>query len=69
MTDKLMRSSHWARREFDLTSMPSPKTIRSWIKSGIIEGRFIDGKAYVFVSEKAGLDSNVVNSVRDLLRA
>ncbi|MBM7070582.1 hypothetical protein JQC92_00795 [Shewanella sp. 202IG2-18] len=69
MNDKLMKASLWARREFDVDSTPSPKTIRSWIKSGIIEGRFIDGKAYVFTQEKAGLAPSISKSVGELLRA
>ncbi|RLV59464.1 hypothetical protein D5018_11805 [Parashewanella curva] len=69
MNHKLMRASAWAKREFDQGSMPTAKTIRSWIKSGIIEGRFIDGKAYVFANERAGMMSKVSDDVSALLRA
>ncbi|RLV60410.1 hypothetical protein D5018_07060 [Parashewanella curva] len=69
MNHKLMKASHWAKREFDQGSMPCAKTLRNWIKSGIVEGRFIDGKPYVFANERAGIDARVADGVKALLRA
>ncbi|MBM7073256.1 hypothetical protein JQC92_14675 [Shewanella sp. 202IG2-18] len=65
---KLMKATYWARREFSAGSVPCHNTIKKWINDGVISGRVIGNKAYVFASEKAGLDNNVSRVVNELLR-
>lgn len=66
-TGKLMRASQWAKREFAPGSVPTARTLRGWITSGHVQGRIIDGAAFIFDTEKAGLDSEVSFAVRNLL--
>lgn len=68
MTGKLMRASKWAKREFAPGSVPTARTLRQWIENGVVEGRIIDGAAFIFDTEKAGLDSQVSTAVSKLLK-
>ncbi len=65
---KLMKGAQWAKREFIPGSVPCPQTIQKWVERGVVNGRIIDGTAYVFVDQKAGLDSGIQHAVNDLLR-
>ncbi|RLV58615.1 hypothetical protein D5018_16475 [Parashewanella curva] len=68
MQPKLMRASLWVQREFSKGSAPSHVTIRKWIQNGVIAGRMINGCAYVFDDQCAGIDSQVTKIVDDLMR-
>ncbi|MCL1078715.1 hypothetical protein D5R81_12560 [Parashewanella spongiae] len=68
MKQKLMKVNQWIKREFAKGSEPSLVTVRKWIKTGVIAGRFINGGAYVFDDQSAGLDDNVKQIVQDLMR-
>ncbi len=68
MKQKLMKATKWISREFAKGSQPSLVTVRKWIQTGAIAGRMINGGAYVFDDQSAGLDSQVNKIVKDLLR-
>ena len=65
---KLMRGMQWAKREFSNGSIPDRSTLRRWVERGVIEGRVIDNKVYIFDSERAGLIPDVSKFVDELLR-
>ncbi|WP_133406871.1 hypothetical protein [Parashewanella tropica] len=67
--NKLMRASNWAKREFCKDSIPDGMTLKRWVERGVIKGRIVDGKTYVFDSEHAGLDTDVSKVVKNLLSA
>ncbi|MBQ4864580.1 hypothetical protein J8L98_23130 [Pseudoalteromonas sp. MMG013] len=68
MSGKLMRASQWAKREFTPGSIPTARTLRQWVENGVVEGRIIDGAAFIFDTEKAGLNSQVSSAVNSLLK-
>ncbi len=68
MADRLMKASAWATREFSAESKPDNRTIKSWIENGVIRGRVIDSKAYVFESVRYGVESNVSIAVDSLIK-
>ncbi|MBM7074493.1 hypothetical protein JQC92_21150 [Shewanella sp. 202IG2-18] len=68
MKQKLMKATKWVNREFAKDSQPSLVTVRKWIQNGVIAGRMINGGAYVFDDQSAGLDSHVNKIVKDLMR-
>ena len=65
---KLMRAMQWAKREFSNGSVPDRTTLKRWVERGVIEGRVIDNKVYVFDTERAGLIPDVSKFVDELLR-
>ena len=68
MADKLMKVSAWSAREFSPESIPDPRTVKSWIENGVIRGRIIDSKAYVFESVRYGVEEQVSTAVDALIR-
>lgn len=65
---KLMKASLWASREFEVNSQPDNRTIKRWIETGKIQGRIIDERAYVFSTEKFGVDHRVSAHVNKLIK-
>lgn len=65
---KLMRASLWAGREFESGSIPDNRTIKRWIENGALRGKVVDGMAWVYSSERWGVDSVVSSSVFKLLQ-
>lgn len=51
---KLMKASLWARREFEINSIPDNRTIKRWIEIGKLKGKIVDGGAWVASSERWG---------------
>lgn len=68
MADRLMKASAWAVREFSPESAPDNRTIKSWIENGVIRGRIIDSKAYVFESVQYGVEETISSAVSALIR-
>ncbi len=64
---KLMKASKWAHREFDKDSIPNPRTIKRWVKDGVVNGRIIDESVWVFSSEKMGVATSISNHVNALI--
>lgn len=67
MADRLMKASAWAVREFSPESAPDNRTIKSWIENGVIRGRIIDNKSYVFESVRYGVEEKVSSAVTALI--
>lgn len=68
MADRLMKASAWSAREFSPESAPDNRTIKSWIENGVIRGRIIDNKAYVFESVQYGVEDTISSAVSSLIR-
>lgn len=66
-TQKLMKSSQWARREFEEGSIPCHKTVKRWVVNGVIAGKIIDQSVWVYSSEKMGVQSNINAHVNSLI--
>ncbi len=64
---KLMKASHWGQREFEKGSVPDNRTIRRWVQNGILRGKIVDNSAWVYSSERWGVDSMVSHKVKQLL--
>ena len=45
---KLMRASAWAKREFESGSEPDNRTIKKWVRNGVLQGRIVDGSVWSF---------------------
>ena len=68
MADRLMKASAWAAREFSPESAPDNRTIKAWIENGVIRGRIIDNKSYVFESVRYGVEEKVSSVVTALIK-
>ncbi len=68
MADRLMKASAWSAREFSPESIPDLRTVKSWIENGVIRGRIIDNKSYVFESVRYGVEEQVSTVVNALIR-
>lgn len=66
---KLMKASAWAKREFEDGSIPDNRTIKRWVTIGEVRGKIVDGAAWVYSSEKWGVESDIASYVSDLIRA
>lgn len=64
---KLMKASLWARREFEINSIPDNRTIKRWIEMGKLKGKIVDGGAWVASSERWGVDSDISSAVSHLI--
>ncbi|TKI04806.1 hypothetical protein [Martelella alba] len=67
-TGKLMKASLWSRREFEEDSIPDLRTIKRWVRDGLLRGKIIDTSVWVYSSEKWGVDSIVSQRVSELIR-
>lgn len=66
-SDKLMKASNWAKREFEFDSLPDNRTIKKWIENSCLRGRIINGSVWVYSSEKWGVDATVSQAVMQLI--
>ncbi|MDC9616261.1 hypothetical protein PSI19_20910 [Xenorhabdus khoisanae] len=66
--DKLMKASAWGNREFEIGSIPDNRTIKRWIEIGQLRGKIVDGSAWVYSSEKWGVDSIISSQVNKLIK-
>ncbi|CAI1522763.1 hypothetical protein [Serratia fonticola] len=64
---KLMKASAWGKREFEVGSIPDNRTIRRWIEKGELQGRIVDGAAWVISTEKWGVNAVVSQRVHQLI--
>jgi hypothetical protein len=65
---KLMKASAWGKREFEVGSIPDNRTIKRWIEIGKLQGKVVDGAAFVASTEKWGVQSNISHAVTQLIR-
>ncbi|MDE1494495.1 hypothetical protein [Xenorhabdus bovienii] len=66
--DKLMKASAWSNREFETGSIPDKRTIKRWIEIGELKGKIVDGSAWVYSSERWGVDSVISSHVNKLIK-
>ena len=66
---KLMKASLWADREFSNCSVPQNRTIKNWILRGIIKGKVIDRKIYVYEDQYYDMTQQVSDCVSNLIAA
>lgn len=64
---KLMRASAWAKREFESGSEPDNRTIKKWVRNGMLQGRIVDGSVWVISAERWGISSVVSSAVHHLI--
>ncbi|MEQ5325292.1 MULTISPECIES: hypothetical protein [Proteus] len=69
MSGKLMKASAWAKREFEIGSIPDNRTIKRWIEIGKLKGRIVDGSILVNSSERWGVESVISSCVNNLIKA
>ncbi|UPK82552.1 MULTISPECIES: hypothetical protein [Proteus] len=69
MSGKLMKASAWAKREFEVGSIPDNRTIKRWIEIGKLKGRIVDGSILVNSSERWGVESVISSCVNNLIKA
>ncbi|UAN49732.1 hypothetical protein KGP26_18400 [Serratia sp. JSRIV002] len=65
---KLMKASAWGQREFEVGSIPDNRTIKRWIEIGKLQGKVVDGSAFVVSTEKWGVQSTISHAVTQLIR-
>jgi len=64
---KLMRASAWAKREFETGSQPDNRTIKKWVRNGVLQGRIVDESVWGISTEHWGISSIVSNAVHHLI--
>lgn len=67
-SEKLMKASSWAKREFEIGSIPDNRTIRRWIEIGKLRGKIVDGAVWVSSNERWGINSIISTRVNKLIR-
>ena len=67
MTDRLMKLSQWANREFADGSAPCTKTLKAWIDKGTIAGMKVGGQYYVRESFSLGEASNNTSEINSVV--
>ncbi|ATN01047.1 hypothetical protein LW139_07380 [Proteus vulgaris] len=69
MSGKLMKASAWAKREFEIGSIPDNRTIKKWVETGLLKGKIVDCSVWVHSSERWGIESVISSCVDELIRA
>lgn len=69
MSGKLMKASAWAKREFEIGSIPDNRTIKKWVEAGLLKGKVVDCSVWIYSSERWGIESVISSCVDELIRA
>lgn len=65
-----MKASAWAKREFEIGSIPDNRTIKKWVETGLLKGKIVDcSVVWVYSSERWGIESVISSCVDELIRA
>ncbi|WP_026971628.1 hypothetical protein [Aliagarivorans marinus] len=65
---KLMRATKWAQREFSEGSVPTSRTLRRWIETGVVRGTVIEDISYIEEDQSFVLSVKTAQVVDELVK-